>query len=113
MAIKFSDKAAVELKNQRNLEIEKNQMSPEAALRILVVGGGCAGLAYRMGFDDKVTAEDTVEELDGLRIAIDPRSYIYLDGAEVDFQEGLMGRGFVFKNPNVVPTCRCGQPPSE
>jgi iron-sulfur cluster assembly protein len=61
-----------------------------------------------MGFDENVSAEDRLEELNGVKVAVDQKSYLYLDGTEVDFQDGLMGRGFVFQNPNASGSCGCG-----
>ena len=108
MAIKLSDKAASELKTLITKEIESNSMSPQAVLRLMVVGGGCSGFSYRMGFDETVTPEDRVDEIQGVRVAVDQKSYLYLNGVEVDFHDGLMGRGFIFNNPNASGTCGCG-----
>lgn len=108
MAIKLTEKACSELKTLMTKEVAENHMSPKAVLRLMVVGGGCSGFSYRMGFDENITPEDRVEEVDGVKVAVDPKSYLYLSGTEVDFQEGLMGRGFVFHNPNASETCGCG-----
>ncbi|MBI4605507.1 MAG: iron-sulfur cluster assembly accessory protein [Planctomycetes bacterium] len=108
MAIKLSARAAQELKTLMGKEVAESNMRPEAVLRLMVVGGGCSGFQYRMGFDEKVTPEDRVEEIEGVRVAVDAKSYLYLDGTEVDYQDGLMGRGFVFQNPNASGTCGCG-----
>lgn len=83
--------------------------APAPILRIGVVGGGCSGLTYRMGFDEAVREDDHVEEIEGIKVAVDPRSHLYLDGTEVDYQDGLLGRGFVFRNPNARGGCHCGQ----
>lgn len=108
MAIQLSEKAAEELKGLIQKEVE-NGMNAQAVLRLGVVGGGCSGFMYRMGFDENVTAEDRVEEISGIRVAVDAKSYLYLDGTTVDYQDGLMGRGFVFNNPNATHTCGCNQ----
>jgi iron-sulfur cluster assembly protein len=108
VAIKLSEKAASELKTLMTQEVEQNHMSPNAVLRLMVVGGGCSGFSYKMGFDENVTPEDRVEEVNGVKVAVDQKSYLYLSGTEVDFQDGLMGRGFVFHNPNASGTCGCG-----
>ena len=107
MTIKLTEKAVRELKTLIAKEVESNNMSHDAVLRLGVAGGGCAGFTYRMGFDEKVTPEDTVSEHDGVRVAVDSKSQLYLKGVEVDFHDGLMGRGFVFNNPNASHTCGC------
>ena len=108
MAIKLTDKAASELKTLIAKEVESNNMSPNAVLRLMVVGGGCSGFSYKMGFDETVKPEDRVAEIQGVRVAVDEKSYLYLNGVEVDFHDGLMGRGFIFNNPNASGTCGCG-----
>lgn len=108
MAIKLTERAATELKNLMTQEVEQNHMSASAVLRLMVVGGGCSGFSYKMGFDESVTPEDRVEEVSGVKVAVDQKSYLYLSGTEVDYQDGLMGRGFVFHNPNASGQCGCG-----
>ena len=80
-----------------------------AGLRIGVRGGGCSGLSYFMEFAETVNPADKVFERDGVKLFVDPKSYLYLIGTEVDYEEGLMGAGFKFKNPNVKSTCGCGE----
>ena len=111
MSIHLTKRAIDELKAfiSRDPQGSEGAPSPAPVLRIGIVGGGCAGLSYRMGFDDAVREGDHVEEFEGLKVAVDPRSYLYLDGAEVDYQDGLLGRGFVFHNPNARGGCHCGQ----
>ena len=109
MAIKFTERAAKELKAFLDKEVENKTLTPDAVLRLGVVGGGCSGFMYRMHFDLNVGADDRVEELNGIRVVVDPKSYLYLKGTEVDFHDGLMGKGFVFSNPNAVHTCGCNQ----
>ena len=108
MAINLTVKAASELKTLMTQEIEQNHMGPNAVLRLMVVGGGCSGFSYKMGFDENVTPEDRIQEVNGVKVAVDPKSYLYLNETEVDFQDGLMGRGFVFNNPNASGSCGCG-----
>jgi iron-sulfur cluster assembly protein len=108
VTIKLTERAATELKTLIHKEVAESGMSPEAVLRVMVVGGGCSGFSYRMGFDEKVAPEDRVEEVSGVRIAVDPKSVPFLSGTEVDYQDGLMGRGFVFNNPNSSGSCGCG-----
>jgi iron-sulfur cluster assembly protein len=79
------------------------------ALRLKVKGGGCTGLLYDLDFDDTATEKDNVFEFDGLKVLVDPKSYVYLRGIELDFTGGLNGRGFEFRNPNANRSCSCGQ----
>ncbi|MEN9581507.1 MAG: hypothetical protein RJA70_4516 [Pseudomonadota bacterium] len=77
-------------------------------LRLRVIGGGCAGFQYDLYFEEKPTDFDETFESRGVAIYIDPLSYQYLDGTEIDYVEGAMGAGFKFGNPNVSSTCGCG-----
>jgi iron-sulfur cluster assembly protein len=108
VAVKLTDTAAVELKKLMKSEVEKNNMSPAASLRLMVVGGGCSGFSYKMGFDENITEKDKVLEVDGVKVVVDEKSDMYLTGIEIDYHDGLMGRGFVFNNPNASGTCGCG-----
>lgn len=80
----------------------------EEGLRIRVSGGGCSGFQYELQFDN-VKAGDRVFEQDGVKVLADPKSYIFLNGAEVDYTDSLYGAGFTLKNPNAKSTCGCGQ----
>jgi iron-sulfur cluster assembly protein len=80
----------------------------DLALRVYVAAGGCRGLSYGMAWDTPAE-DDAVFEQDGVRVVVDPLSEAYLDGAEIDFSEALMGGGFTIRNPNAVSTCGCGQ----
>lgn len=82
---------------------------PSHALRLKVKGGGCSGLFYDLDFDSIVSDKDNVFEFDGLRVVVDPKSFLYLDGIELDFSGGLNGKGFQFKNPNASRSCSCGE----
>lgn len=82
---------------------------PDLGLRLKVKGGGCTGLLYDLDFDSNVTEKDNVFEYDGLKVIVDPKSYVYLRGIELDFSGGLNGRGFEFRNPNANRSCSCGQ----
>ncbi|MFN0152058.1 MAG: HesB/IscA family protein [bacterium] len=82
---------------------------PDLALRLKVKGGGCTGFLYDLDFDTQVVEKDNIFEYDGLRVAVDPKSYVYLRGMELDFSGGLNGKGFEFKNPNANSSCSCGQ----
>jgi iron-sulfur cluster assembly protein len=74
-----------------------------------VKGGGCSGFSYSLGFDDTVNESDLISEADGFRVVCDPKSFLYLNGTQVDFEESLMGRGFKFGNPNASKSCGCGE----
>lgn len=94
-------------------EIKRIQTTDPTAtnsnLRVQVVGGGCSGMSYKLGFDNVApSASDKVFEKDGVKVIVDPKSYLYLSGTELDFTDGLNGTGFVFKNPNAKRTCGCG-----
>lgn len=79
-----------------------------AALRVGVVGGGCSGMQYTLGFDTTVRPDDTVIEQHGVRMVIDANSAPYLRGMVIDYVKGLHGAGFKFVNPNATRTCGCG-----
>lgn len=82
---------------------------PEAGLRVRVVGGGCSGFQYQLALDDSASEDDEVFEQDGVKLFIDPRSFLYLDGTEIDYVEDIMGSGFRFNNPNSTGSCGCGE----
>lgn len=77
-------------------------------LRVFVSGGGCSGFQYGFTFDEKLGDGDTVVEKGGVKLLIDPMSFQYLMGAEIDYTEGLQGAQFVIRNPNATTTCGCG-----
>jgi iron-sulfur cluster assembly accessory protein len=77
-------------------------------LRVFITGGGCSGFSYGFTFDENAADDDTIVERDGVTMVVDPMSYQYLAGAEVDFKEGLQGSQFVINNPNAKTTCGCG-----
>lgn len=78
------------------------------ALRVFVQGGGCSGLSYGMAFENQFYPQDNVVETDGVKLVIDPTSLAYLEGAEIDYVDSLMGGGFAINNPNAVSSCGCG-----
>jgi iron-sulfur cluster assembly protein len=78
-------------------------------IRVSVKGGGCSGLMYDLGFDDKVNPADQVFEDKGVKILVDKKSLLYLLGTTLDFTDGLNGKGFQFINPNASRTCGCGE----
>lgn len=83
--------------------------STDHNIRVSVKGGGCSGLMYDLGFDDKVNANDQVFEDRGVKILVDKKSLLYLLGTTLDFSDGLNGKGFQFVNPNASRTCGCGE----
>ncbi len=87
----------------------KENVSPEqGGLRVGVQGGGCSGLSYNIRFDTKPRERDRVYEFDGIRVFVDPKSFIYLHGMVLDYEESLMKQGFNFINPNSSKSCGCG-----
>ena len=108
MDIKLTEMATTQLKSLLANEVQSNNLSEDAGLRLMVVGGGCSGFTYKMGFDENISEQDRVLDIDGIKILIDEKSGLYLDAVEVDFQDNLMGKGFVFNNPNAGGTCGCG-----
>jgi len=88
---------------------EEEQRTPQHNIRVSVKGGGCSGLMYDLGFDDKINAADQVFEDKGIKILVDKKSLLYLLGTTLDFSDGLNGKGFQFINPNATRTCGCGE----
>jgi len=99
----FTDSAANKV---RDLIAEEG--NPDLKLRVFVSGGGCSGFQYGFTFDEVTNEDDTIVAKDGVTLLIDPMSYQYLLGAEIDYSEGLEGAQFVIKNPNATSTCGCG-----
>jgi len=99
----FTDNAAAKVKA---LIVEEG--NTDLKLRVFVSGGGCSGFQYGFTFDEVVNEDDTVLDKDGVQLLIDPMSFQYLVGAEIDYTEGLEGSQFVIKNPNATTTCGCG-----
>lgn len=94
-------------------EIKRIQTSdPTAAntsVRVQVIGGGCSGMSYKLGFDAQPPApSDKVFESEGVKVIVDPKSFLFLTGTQLDFSDGLNGTGFTFTNPNAKRTCGCG-----
>jgi len=85
-----------------------NNIPDTYGLRVGVKGGGCSGLSYSLGFDKEAREGDKVLKIDGVNLFIDPKSLFYLSGTQLDYTDGLNGRGFVFNNPNASKTCGCG-----
>ena len=92
-------------------ELRLEEGKPEWGLRIRVVGGGCSGMSYELGWEDEQAVGDNViDATDGIKVYIDQHSAPYLAGSEIDFVDNnMMGAGFAIKNPNVKSSCGCGQ----
>jgi len=101
--LNFTDAAA---RKVRDLIDEEG--NPDLKLRVFVSGGGCSGFQYGFTFDETVNEDDTSMVKEGVTLLIDPMSFQYLVGAEIDYQESLEGAQFVIKNPNATSTCGCG-----
>lgn len=102
--INVTDKALSEIKRI----MKENNIPENYSLRIGVKGGGCSGFTYTLGFDAESKPTDNVIDKDGVTIIIDMKSFLYLTGTELDYTDGLQGRGFIFNNPNATRTCGCG-----
>ncbi|MCH8964367.1 MAG: iron-sulfur cluster assembly accessory protein [Planctomycetes bacterium] len=105
MAIELTERAAQEVKTifeQNSLPAEKSY------LRLGVKGGGCSGFSYALDLTEKKNDNDEEWEMHGVKVICDPQSYVYLKGVSVDFKDEVMGRGFVFNNPNATSSCGCG-----
>jgi len=87
----------------------ENKLTDEHFVRVSVSSGGCSGLTYNMNFDNHLKLDDEVFEDKGIRLVVDVKSLLYLLGTELDFSEGLSGKGFYFNNPNASRTCSCGE----
>jgi iron-sulfur cluster assembly protein len=105
--ITISEKAqvkAAELMKQAGIENDSSYF-----LRVSVVGGGCSGLSYKLDFDNELKPADQVFELEHMKLVTDIKSLLYLLNTELDYSDGLNGKGFIFKNPNASRTCGCGE----
>ena len=102
--VTITDAAAEKIKNMLNA-----QGHAEYGLRMGVAGGGCSGFQYRLAFETGADDMDQVIEEKGVRLFIDPKSCLYLNGVKLDYIDGLMGAGFKIENPNARTTCGCGE----
>ena len=105
MAIEVTETAVREIKNiveQQELDAEK------VYLRLGVKGGGCSGFSYLLDLTETANEQDEMFAQHGVRVVCDPKSYLYLNGTTIEFKDEIMGRGFVFNNPNSSGTCGCG-----
>jgi iron-sulfur cluster insertion protein len=99
----FTDAAA-----RKVSELIAGEGNPNLMLRVFVQGGGCSGLQYGFEFDEQIQDGDTCVEKQGVKLLIDPMSFQYLSGAEIDFRDNLDGAQFVIRNPSAQTTCGCG-----
>ena len=101
--IVFTDAAAKKVG-----ELIREEDNPDLKLRVFISGGGCSGFQYGFTFDDAVEDGDSSVENQGVTLLVDPMSFQYLMGAEIDYKEDLQGAQFVIRNPNATTTCGCG-----
>jgi len=99
----FTDAAAAKVK-----DLLAEEGNANLKLRVFVQGGGCSGFQYGFTFDEETSDDDTTLEKDGVQLLVDPMSFQYLVGAEIDYKEDLEGAQFVIRNPNATTTCGCG-----
>lgn len=101
--VKLSESAVKQIK-----QVQASENKAGLALRVSVAGGGCSGMSYKLDFTNETTEKDKIFEQDGVRVVVDGKSYLYLNGLMLDFEGGLNGKGFVFQNPNAKKSCGCG-----
>ncbi len=89
-------------------ELRDDEGNPELKLRVYITGGGCAGFSYGFTFDEAVNEDDTAVAREDVTLLVDAMSIQYLDGSQVDYEQGLMGSRFIVNNPNAATTCGCG-----
>ena len=101
--VHVTEKAAEQIK-----AIMKKEGLEDHGLRVAVMGGGCSGMSYKLNFEKSPGEGDRVYEENGVRIYLDGKSALFLNGTTLDFTDGLTGTGFTFTNPNAKSTCGCG-----
>lgn len=101
--LNFSEAAASKVK-----ELIEDEGNDALMLRVFISGGGCSGFQYGFTFDEEIGDGDTIVENEGVKLLVDPMSFQYLAGAEIDYSEGMEGAQFVIRNPNAQTTCGCG-----
>jgi len=102
--IKVSDSA-----KKQAIKLMAEDKKDGSFIRVGVKGGGCSGLMYELNFDNELSDDDKELEDNGVKVVVDKKSVLYLVGTELDYEGGLNGKGFVFKNPNANRTCGCGE----
>ena len=100
--------AMSEVATQQLRTLLEQQGNPDLGLRVFVYPGGCSGMSYGMAFEDEINEEDKVFDNAGLKLIVDENSIHYLQGAQIDYEDSLMGGGFRIFNPNAVRSCGCG-----
>jgi len=103
--ITVTEKAA----NQVQVLMDEAGLGKDYFIRVSVVGGGCSGLSYKLDFDNESQEGDQIFESNGYKVVCDMKSFLYLCGTELDFSDGLNGKGFQFNNPNASRSCGCGE----
>lgn len=101
--VKLTDTAVKQIKH-----VQASDNKAGFALRVSVAGGGCSGMSYKLDFVNEFGEKDKVFEQDGVKVVVDGKSLLYLNGLMLDFEGGLNGKGFVFQNPNAKKSCGCG-----
>ena len=104
LGVTISEKAADKIRYFAS----KDGLGDDVGLRVAVKGGGCSGLTYDLQITDQQLETDKVVEQYGIKVMVDKKSFIYLVGTELEFSDGLNGKGFVFTNPNAKKSCGCG-----
>ena len=104
LTVAISEKAAEKIK----YFAQKDGITDNVGIRVAVKGGGCSGLTYDLVITDEELESDKVVMQHGVKVMVDKKSYIYLVGTELEFSDGLNGKGFIFQNPNATKTCGCG-----
>lgn len=104
MAITLTERAATKIKDV----FSREGMPAEACLRVGIKGGGCSGFSYTLDVTETPAADDQVHQSNGVRVVCDLKSYLFLNGTEIDYDDDLLKGGFVFHNPNAKTTCGCG-----
>ncbi len=101
--LNFTDNAA-----NKVFELIKEENNNDLSLRVYITGGGCSGFQYGFSFEEKIKEDDIVVEKSDVRLLVDPLSFQYLRGAEIDYKDDVQGARFVIRNPNAKTTCGCG-----
>ncbi|MCO6435988.1 MAG: iron-sulfur cluster assembly accessory protein [Phycisphaerae bacterium] len=110
--VMLTERAAKEvsqiIEQQNEAARSSNEEAKPLYLRVGVKGGGCSGFSYSLDLTESKSDQDETWDQHGVQVICDPKSHLYLDGTEIDFKDEVMGRGFVFKNPNATSSCGCG-----
>lgn len=102
--VTLSERAASEVKG-----LLEQQQKPDAMLRVFVAGGGCSGYQYGMSLEEEASEGDQTFDVSGVKVIVDPRSAMYMEGAQIDYVDSMMGGGFKIDNPQAASSCGCGQ----